>query len=108
MSAELAGSLRERVALEHRVGNRDQLAGSTGKYVYGGDAWASLIPAAVGDDVAGAAQSAMPIWKVVMRKRESVGLSTRLTWRRKYLAVRRVEWSPVAPGYMTLTCEELR
>jgi head-tail adaptor len=45
---------------------------------------------------------------VIMRKREGVGLSTRLAWRGKYLAVRAVLSDPVTPAQMRLTCEEVR
>ena len=41
---EFAGSLRERVVIEQRLGNRDTLAGAAGKYAYAGEAWAALIP----------------------------------------------------------------
>lgn len=108
MSAELAGTLRERVAIETRVGTRDGLAGATGKYAYAGEAWASLMPAAPGAVDSGDALSSLPRWKVTMRKREGVGLQTRLIWRRKYLGVRAVKTDPREPALMVLTCEELR
>ena len=105
---EFAGSLRERVVIEQRLGNRDMLAGATGNYAYAGEAWAALMPMMPGDAVRGDAVSAMPRWQVTMRKRESIGPGTRLTWRRKYLAVRTVISDPREPAQIILTCEEVR
>lgn len=108
MSGEFAGSLRERVVIEHRQGNRDLLAGATGNYAYAGEAWAALMPLVPGDLTLAGSLSAMPRWQVTMRKREGLGPGTRLTWRRKYLAVRGVIRDPSEPAQMVLTCEEVR
>lgn len=106
--SEFAGSLRERVVIEHRQGNRDVAAGATGKYAYAGEAWAALMPLMPSDLVQADALSAMPRWQVTMRKREGVGPGTRLTWRRKYLAVRGVISDPREPAQIVLTCGEVR
>lgn len=44
VSGELAGTLRERVIIEQRLAQRDNLGGATAKYAYGGEAWAALSP----------------------------------------------------------------
>ncbi len=105
---EFAGSLRERVLIEQRQGNRDLLAGATGSYAYAGEAWAALMPLMPGDVTQADALSAMPRWRVTMRKREGIGAGTRLTWRQKYLAVRGVISDPREPAQIVLTCEEVR
>ncbi len=105
---EFAGSLRERVVIEQRQGNRDLLAGATGQYAYAGEAWAALMPLMPAELMQGHALSAMPRWQVTMRKREGLGPGTRLTWRRKYLAVRGVISDPREPAQIVLTCEEVR
>ncbi len=108
MSGEFAGALRERVTLEQRLGNRDGLAGATGKYAYDGAAWTAVMPLMPAGLVAGDSLSAMPRWQVTMRKREGVDQRTRLVWRRKYLAVRTVVSDPRDPSRMVLTCDEVR
>jgi head-tail adaptor len=108
MSAELAGALRERVTIEIRASNRDTAAGATGRYVYSGQAWASLMPLVPASLSQADALSAKPRWQVTMRKRESVDLGARLTWRGKYLAVRSVISDPREPAYLIATCEEAR
>jgi head-tail adaptor len=108
MSGEFAGRLRERVLIEQRRGNRDLVAAATGSYAYAGEAWAALMPMMPGDLVQAGALSALPRWQVTMRKREGIGPGTRLTWRRKYLAVRGVVNDPREPAQIVLTCEEVR
>ncbi len=108
MSGEFTGRLRERVLIEQRQGNRDLLAGATGSYAYAGEAWVALMPLMPGDLTQADALSAMPRWQVTMRKREGIGPGTRLTWRRKYLAVRGVISDPREPAQIVLMCEEVR
>ena len=108
MSAEFAGTLRERVAIETRLSTRDSGAGAVGTYRYDGQAWAAVSPLMPADLARADALSAMPRWRVTLRKREGIGLGTRLTWRGKYLAVRAVLSDPQVPAQMQLTCEEVR
>jgi head-tail adaptor len=108
MSGEFAGTLRERVVLETRLESRDGRGGANGRFSYDGEAWAALMPLMPADLTRADALSALPRWQVTMRKREGVGLRTRLTWRGKYLAVRGLVSDPRQPAQMVLTCEEVR
>ncbi len=108
MSAEFAGSLRERVMLERRLGSRDAIAGATGSYGYEGAAWASVAPLAPGALSEGGALSVLPRWMVTLRKREGIDQRFRLTWRGRYLAVRSVSNDPRVPERMQLACDEIR
>jgi SPP1 family predicted phage head-tail adaptor len=105
---EFAGTLRERVVLETRLEARDSRAGATGRYSYDGVAWAAVTPLIPADLTRADALSAMQRWQVTIRKREGVGMRTRLTWRGKYLAVRALVSDPRQPAQMLLTCEEVR
>jgi head-tail adaptor len=105
---EFAGALRERVTIEQRLGNRDAIAGATGKYVYDGAAWVGVTPVIPFDLTAADSIHAVPRWRVVMRKREGIGPATRLVWRGKFLAVRTVVSDPADPSHMILTTEEKR
>jgi head-tail adaptor len=106
--SEFAGTLRERVVLETRLEARDARGGANGRYSYDGEAWAALMPMMLADLTRADALSALPRWQVTMRKREGVGMRTRLTWRGKYLAVRGLVSDPLQPAQMVLTCEEVR
>jgi head-tail adaptor len=108
MSSEFAGTLRERVVLETRLENRDARGGADGRYSYDGEAWAALMPLMPAELSRADALSALPRWQVTMRKREGVGMRTRLIWRGKYLAVRGLVSDPRQPAQMVLTCEEVR
>lgn len=108
MSGEFAGTLRERVVIETRLSTRDNCAGATGHYRYDGQAWAAISPLMPADLTRADTLSALPRWRVTLRKREGLGLSTRLTWRGKYLAVRAALSDPQTPAQIQLTCEEVR
>jgi head-tail adaptor len=106
--SEFSGTLRERVTIERRLGNRDALGGAVGAYAYDGAAWVSLMPMVPADLAAADSLSALPRWQVTMRKREGIDMRTRLVWRGKYLGVRGVLSDPRNPAQMVLTCQEAR
>lgn len=108
MSAEFAGSLRERITIERRESMRDTRAGAVGRYLYDGAAWASVVPLVPSALTAADTLSALPRWRVTMRKREGISPATRLVWRGRFLAVRGVECDPRTPALMILTCDEVR
>jgi head-tail adaptor len=108
VTSEFAGSLRERVSIERRLSSRDAIASATGFYAYDGCVWASVTPVTPTDLVAADTLSALPRWRVTMRKREGIDLLTRLVWRARYLVVRGVECDPRTPGQMILMTEEVR
>lgn len=105
---EFAGTLRERVTIEQRLGNRDALGAAVGAYAYNGQAWAAVSPLIPADLAVADSLSAMPRWHVTMRKREGIDLRTRLVWRGRFLTVRAVVSDPRDPSRMVLTCEEKR
>jgi head-tail adaptor len=105
---EFAGALRERIAFERRSDARDLLAGARGKWRYDGAAWAAVTPLGSGDVVEADSLSALPRWRVIVRKRDSVDPSSRIVWRGRYLRVRSVESDPREPAQMILTTQEQR
>lgn len=105
---ELSGTLRERVTIERRLGNRDAMGGAIGAYAYDGAAWAAVSPLIPADLTEADSLSALPRWQVTMRKREGVDLKTRLVWRGRFLSVRSVISDPRDPARMVLTCQENR
>ena len=106
--SEFTGTLKERVTLERRLGNRDALGGAIGAYAYDGAAWAAVSPLIPADLTVADTLSALPRWQVTMRKREGVDLKTRLVWRGRFLGVRSVISDPRDPARMVLTCQEKR
>jgi head-tail adaptor len=105
---EFSGTLRERVTIERRLGNRDALGGAIGAYAYDGAAWAAVSPLIPADLTIADSLSALPRWQVTMRKREGIDLKTRFVWRGRFLGVRSVVSDPRDPARMVLTCQEKR
>jgi head-tail adaptor len=108
MIGEFSGSLRERVTIERRTESRDAAGGRNGPWLYDGAAWVGVTPLIPASLAAADTLSASPRWQVVMRKREGIGVGTRLVWRGKFLAVRSVISDPRDPARMILTSEEMR
>lgn len=107
MTSELAGTLRERVILEKRLGGRDALGGAAGRYAYLGEAWAAVSPIAPGDLTAGESLRALPRWRVIVRRRSGIDPGVRLVWRGRQLAVRGIVSDPRDASHIILTCEEM-
>ena len=100
MSAEFAGGLRQRVALERRLTAFDRIGGASGDWVGDGAAWARItsLPAESGEDR----------WAVLIRARAGLGPDTRLHWRDQLLCVEQVEHDPQTPDRMRLICRAVR
>jgi head-tail adaptor len=108
MTSELAGALRERVAIERRLPDRDRWAGARGGWAYDGAAWVSVTPVVAGDEGSADPRAARARWRVVMRKREGIGGTSRFVWRGRFLSVRSILSDPRDPSHMIVTCEEAR
>lgn len=105
---EFAGHLRERIAFERRSDERDILAGVRGKWRYDGAAWAAVTPLGAGEPIEADSLSALPRWRVTLRKRDGIDPASRIVWRGRYLRVRSVESDPREPAQMILTTQEQR
>jgi head-tail adaptor len=105
---EFAGALRERISFERRSDERDLLAGARGKWRYDGAAWAAVTPLAPGEPVSADSLSALPRWRVIVRKRDGLDPGSRIVWRGRYLRVRSIESDPREPAQMILTTQEQR
>ena len=108
MRAEFAGSLRERIVIEALDGERT----AAGLRV---DRWSMVCScqAAVSVDGSGAEAeamvlSAMPRFRVTMRRRDGVMVGQRVRWRTSLLMIRQLLADPLLPERMTLRCEEVR
>jgi head-tail adaptor len=105
---EFSGNLRDRVTIERRAEGQTASGGRNGKWLYDGAAWVGVTPLIPANLEAADTLSSLPRWQVLMRKREGIGLDTRLVWRGRFLAVRSVISNPREPAQMILTCEEKR
>jgi head-tail adaptor len=108
MSGEFAGTLRERILIERPVGLRNAM----GLQEYGWEpvaqCHASVVIEGVGAESEAQALSAMPRFRVTLRRRDGIAIDQRLTWRRRVLMIRQLIEDPQAKDRLTLRCEEVR
>ena len=104
MAEELAGTLVERVAIEAFVSARDDGGAEVGAWQDAGRSWAAIVPDGRGSSE-GETRHARPRWRVTLRSKRPVGLTSRLLWRGAVLAVLAVETDPRRADRVTLRCE---
>lgn len=106
MSDEVAGTLRERVAIEAWVDARDDAGAVAGYWQGRGMAFAAVVPdAGAVRGVAGEARRSTRRWRVTLRRAAEIGLTTRLIWQGLVLTVLAVESDPRVPDMLALRCE---
>lgn len=106
MGEELAGLLRERVAIETWVAARDAAGADAGHWQATGAAAAAIVPDGRAVSPLGEARRSGQRWRVTLRASAAVGLLSRLVWQGRLLAVLAVENDPRQPDRQVLLCEE--
>jgi SPP1 family predicted phage head-tail adaptor len=106
MDEELSGSLDEQVVLERWQSARDDAGDDAGAWVTVDRLFASVQPlgplaAARGGDAARSGRR----WRVVLRHRDDVSLSSRLLWRGQLLRVRAIADPGRRRDRLELLCE---
>ncbi|KPF78404.1 hypothetical protein IP88_03900 [alpha proteobacterium AAP81b] len=102
---EFAGSLGERVTIEHWVEARDDAGAAVGEWRPGARVAAAVAPEG-GGAVEGEARRSRRRWRVVVRAGVEVGLVSRLSWRGRELRVLAVEDDPALPDRRLVRAEE--
>ena len=101
MTAEFAGALSERVAIEDWQGDPEG-----GTWLAGGDAWAAIVPHDPGATVIGEGRASRPRYRLTMRSGRAVTLASRFSWRGRVLAVLRLEPDPRTPDRQSFIVED--
>ena len=108
MSGEFAGTLTERILIERPVPSRNAM----GLKQYGWEevarCLASVTLDSVGAEREAMALSAMPKYRVVVRRRDGLAIDHRVTWKGRAMMVRQLLEDPRAKDRLTLRCEEVR
>ena len=108
MSGEFAGTLNERVLIERPVASRNAL----GLQEYGWETvcrcLASVVLEGVGPESEAMALSAMPRFRVTIRKRDGIALDQRVNWKGKLMMIRQFLADPKTQDRLALRCEEVR
>ena len=106
--SEFAGMLKERITVERQVASRNAM----GLQEYGWEqafgCLASVVLEGVGAEAEAMALSAMPRFRVTIRKRDGVAIDQRVNWKGKLLMIRHLLIDPAAKDRIVLRCEEVR
>lgn len=106
--SEFAGSLKERIAIERAV----DLRTSSGLQQAGWEPIATCLAAIVAEGAGAEAEamalSAMPRFRVTIRRRDGVAVGQRIVWGNRKMLVRQRIDDPKLPDRILLRCEEVR
>lgn len=108
MSGEFAGTLRERVAIDRPVAVRNAMGLQEPGWEPVCRCLASVTLESVGPESEAQALSAMPRYRVTIRKRDGIALDHRISWNARKLMVRQLIEDPGAKDRLTMRCEEVR
>ena len=105
---EFAGTLRERVVIDRPISTRNAMGLQEPGWEQVCRCLASVALESVGAESEGQALSAMPKYRVTIRRRDGVGLDQRIAWNSRYLMVRQLLDDPRTKDRITMRCEEVR
>lgn len=108
MSAEFAGTLNERILIEAPVAMRTELGLQEFGWVAVCSCLASVVAEGVGAESEAMALSAMPRFRVSLRKRDGIAIDQRVSWKGGMMMIRQLLDDPKAKDRLTLRCEEVR
>ena len=105
---EFAGSLNERVTIERPVGERMPTGVQQTAWETVCSCLAAIVLEGAGAESEGQALSAMPRFRITIRRREGIAIDQRVTWRGRLLMVRQMLDDPREKDRIVMRCEEVR
>ena len=108
MSGEFTGTLRERIVVERPISVRNAMGLQEPGWEQVCRCLASVDLESVGAESEAQSLSAMPRYRVTIRKRDGIALDQRVSWNGRKLMVRQMRDDPRAKDRMTMRCEEVR
>jgi head-tail adaptor len=106
--SEFAGTLRERIVIERPVSVRNAMGLQEPGWEQVCRCLASVMLESIGPESEGQALSALPRFRVTIRKRDGIALDQRISWSGRKLAVRQLLDDPRAKDRIMMRCEEVR
>lgn len=106
--SEFAGALRERIIIERPISTRNAMGLQEPGWEEVCRCLASVALDSVGAESEAQALSAMPRYRVTIRRRDGIALDQRLRWDGRSLAVRQLLDDPRMKERIVLRCEETR
>jgi head-tail adaptor len=108
MTTEFAGTLRERVVIERPISVRNAMGLQEPGWELVCRCLASVVLESVGAESEAQALSAMPRYRVTIRRRDGLALDQRIGWNGRRLMVRQLLEDPGTKDRVTMRCEEVR
>jgi head-tail adaptor len=105
---EFAGTLRERIIIESKVTNRTPAGVQQEGWATVASCFAAVALDGVGAESEGMALSAMPRFRITIRKRDGIAIDQRIRWGARTLMVRQLVDDPAAKDRLTMRCDEVR
>jgi head-tail adaptor len=105
---EFAGTLKERVIIERPTNERNAMGLQQPGWEPVCRCLASVTLDSVGAEREGQALSAMPRYRVTVRKRDGIAIDQRLSWAGRLMMIRQLLDDPRARDRIILRCEEVR
>jgi head-tail adaptor len=105
---EFAGTLRERVAIERPISTRNAMGLQEPGWEAVCRCLASVALESVGPESEAQALSAMPKYRVTIRRRDGIAIGQRISWNGRSLMVRQLLEDPRQKDRITMRCEEVR
>jgi head-tail adaptor len=106
--SEFAGTLRERIVIERPVSIRNAMGLQEPGWEEVCRCLASIALESVGPESEGQALSALPKYRVTIRRRDGIALDQRVSWGARKLMVRQLLDDPRAKDRIAMRCEEVR
>lgn len=108
MSSEFAGTLRERIQVEQQLAERNPMGLQQFGWTPVCTCLAAVVAESVGPEREAMALSAMPRFRVTIRRRDGIAIDQRINWKGRLLMIRQIVEDPRAPDRLALRCEEVR
>ncbi|MBA3667761.1 MAG: head-tail adaptor protein [Sphingomonas sp.] len=108
MSGEFAGTLKERVRIERPVTLRTAAGLQEAGWETVARCLAAIVAEGVGAEAEGQALSALPRFRVTIRRREGIAIGQRVAWGERTMLIRQRIDDPKLPDRILLRCEEMR
>lgn len=106
--SEFAGTLKERISIERPADLRTASGLQSAGWEPVARCLAAIVAEGAGAEAEAMALSAMPRFRVTIRKRDGIAVGQRISWGERAMLVKQRIDDPTLPDRILLRCEEMR
>lgn len=106
--SEFAGTLKERISIERPADLRTASGLQSAGWEPVAQCLAAIVAEGAGAEAEAMALSAMPRFRVTIRKRDGIAVGQRISWGERAMLVKQRIDDPKLPDRILLRCEEMR